>query len=125
MSNEPTIGPIQGKVWGSTEMPFALNGTESHCIRIKQGGYCSNHSHKTKWNRFFVISGKLKIVQCFDSGVDRDITIMVQGDVTDVPPGVRHTFEALEPTLAMEFYWSPLDSDDIDRRGTVGGIKDG
>ena len=128
MSNLPTfdvppIGPRQGKVWGVTQLSFAYNGTEVHAIHIKKGGYCSRHSHQNKWNRFHVLQGRLA-VRIFLNGDDEvDETIVAVGQITDVPPGVRHEFEALEETIAVEFYWTRLDPGDIDRGGTVGGMR--
>jgi len=122
----PAIRPKQGKIWGYTMMPFAFNNIESHGIQVDAGTYCSNHDHRTKWNRFFVLVGKLKICQYTDDGESiTDETIVGPWEVTDVPPGVRHTFEALEDTIAVEYYWSPLDPDDIDRHGTHGGRNHG
>ncbi len=119
--NVPPTGPRQGKVWGVTQLGFAWNGTEAHAIRVKEGGYCSRHYHRTKWNRIFVLKGKLLVRQFLDDEVDE--TIIGVGQVTDVPPGVWHEFEALEDVLAVEFYWTVLDAGDIDRGGTQGGMN--
>jgi len=116
--NLPAIGATAGKIWGTTKRVFAHNSTDAHVIHIKKGGYCSFHSHKSKWNRFVVISGSLKIKQ-----EPANITIIGPGEVHDVPPGVRHLFEAVEETIVLEFYWVDLDPEDIDRQGTVGGVK--
>ncbi len=120
----PPIGSQQGKIWGTTRLCFARNDTEAHCITIVKGGYCSRHSHARKWNRFYVVSGKL-VVRMFQNGDDNaDCTVLESGGCTDVPPRVRHEFEALEPTVAIEFYWiKELDTDDIERYGTHGGVK--
>lgn len=118
----PVIGPRQGKVWGTTQLAFAWNGVEAHSIFVKRGGYCSRHSHKNKWNRFVVLSGRLAI-RLYHDGQTPDETIIGNGQVSDVSPEVMHEFEALEDTMAMELYWTVLDAGDIDRHGTVGGMK--
>lgn len=123
--NIPPIGPTQGKVWGQTRLAFAYNGVEAHVISVKKGSFCSLHSHVHKWNRFVVLSGRLA-VRVYQFEVDNaDETIVGPGQITDVPPAVKHEFEALEDTAAVEFYWVTLDPNDIDRGGTQGGMRDG
>lgn len=117
----PPIGPVSGKVWGVTQLGFAYNGTEAHAIGVQKGGYCSTHSHTSKWNRFMVLSGTLAIRQ-YRNESEFDETIIRAGQVVDVPPGVRHDFRALDQTMAIEFYWTVLDVGDIDRHGTEGGL---
>lgn len=120
--NVPPIGPRQGKVWGTTQLGFAYNGTEAHGIVVTKGGYCSRHSHRTKWNRFQVLSGQLEVL-LFRTETEYDKTIIGAGQITDVPPGIVHAFEALEDTIAVEYYWTVLDTEDIDRHGTEGGTR--
>jgi mannose-6-phosphate isomerase-like protein (cupin superfamily) len=121
--NLPPVGPKQGKVWGDTQLAWAWNNTEAHVIAVKAGGFCSRHSHQHKWNRFFVLRGELA-VRIFHEGDEHDTTIIRAGQVSDVPPGVRHEFEALEDTLAVEFYWTTLEAGDIERFGTHGGMRE-
>jgi len=122
--NIPPIGPRQGKIWGKTQLVFAHNSTETHIIEAKKGFRCSCHSHKFKWNRFVVISGKLEVRVYQDDKVV-DITTLGPWQVTDVPPGTQHEFAAMEDTTAVELYWVTLDAQDIDRHGTIGGPLDG
>jgi len=110
----PPIGPRQGKVWGDTQLLFAHHGVEVHRIRFRAGAYCSKHKHKHKWNRFIVLRGTLKINVWWD-GVGEDVTIVGPGEVTDVPPGQLHRFEALEDGEALEIYWVKLSANDIVR----------
>jgi mannose-6-phosphate isomerase-like protein (cupin superfamily) len=117
----PPIGPRQGKIWGVTQLLFHHNNVECHRIHAVRGGYCSQHSHEHKWNRFVVLSGRLA-VRIFHNG-KADETILGPGHVTDVPPGVVHQFEALEDVEALEIYWVLLEASDIDRGGTEGGIN--
>lgn len=124
--NVPPIGPKQGKLWGNTQLLFAHNSVECHRIQIRKGGYCSNHSHKYKWNRFVLLSGKLRVEVRHGDTLDKTIideTILTPGQITDVPPGDVHRFEALEDCEALELYWVVLEAGDIDRGGTQGGMK--
>ena len=114
--NIPPIGPRQGKVWGKTQLVFAYNSTETHLLEANPGYKCSCHSHKFKWNRFVVLSGKM-IIRVFHEDGLIDETILLPWQVTDVPPGVRHEFEALELSMVLETYWVTLNAKDIDRHG--------
>ncbi len=123
--NIPPIGPKQGKVWGTTQLVFAYNSTETHVIAGKAGYKCSSHSHRYKWNRFVVLSGKLKILQyndCCNQDCVEDCTTLTSGQVTDVPPGILHQFEVLEDCIAIEIYWVTLNAQDIERFSTGGKV---
>ncbi len=120
--NVPPIGPRQGKEWGDTQLLFAFNGTESHLIRVVKGGFSSKHKHQHKWNRFILISGRLLVIMVHENET-KDRTELQPGQVTDVPPGVVHGFEAMEDSVAVEIYWVGLDASDIDRGNSHGGIK--
>lgn len=117
----PPVGPRAGKCWGDTQLVFAHNSVEMHLIRARPGYRCSRHWHYAKWNRFIVTSGKL-IIRVFRDDDTMDETVLTPGQVTDVPPGVQHEFEATEHTIAIECYWTSLDPQDITREiagGTV------
>lgn len=121
MGHKTLIGASQGKFWGSTRCFFVNDSCEVHCLEANEGGFCSRHCHKNKWNRFIVLSGRLKVIIFKDSGQDE--TILTTGMFSDVPPKVDHKFEALEDTVALEIYWiDGLDPGDIIRRDT-GGMK--
>lgn len=111
---------IQGKVWGKTSPIFNKNNVELHVIAIEKGGFCSNHCHKHKFNKFVVLNGKLKVTITKDYGL-HDVTILEAGQECTVAPGEFHKFEALERTEALELYWVELNEKDI-VRVDVGGI---
>ena len=124
MNSSPEVGISQGKVWGTTRSLFCHNNVECHLIDFKKGGYCSQHVHRSKYNRFVVLRGVLQVLQWANSNSDvPDVTILSGGDVCDVAPGIMHCFEAESDGEAIEIYWSDLDPDDIDRCGTCGGKK--
>ena len=108
----PPIGAKQGKVWGNTQLVFAHNDTEDYFLQGIKGYQCSRHSHKSKWNRFLVITGLLKI-QVWQEDGTMDETLLGPNQITDVSPGVEHRFVVMEDCLAMEFYWVELQADDI------------
>ena len=106
---------IAGKIWGQTELLEANNSLEFHRIEMEEGGVCSKHLHKYKWNGFFVESGKM-IVRVWQNDYDLvDETLLLPGDFTQVKPGKIHQFEGLEDGVAFELYWANFDHSDIDR----------
>lgn len=112
-----------GKVWGQTETIFSNGSMELHRIEIKKGGVCSKHMHKFKWNGFYVEDGKL-LIRVWKNNYDLvDETTLHAGEATQVTPLEYHQFEALEDTVAFEWYWAEFDPDDIEREdhGHSGG----
>ena len=106
---------ISGKVWGTTSLIHSVPGCfEFHRIDALKGHRCSNHKHKTKYNGFYVVSGKLQITVKQPTGTT-DITVLGPGDYTVVSPGVFHRFDVLEDTVAFELYWAELHPSDIER----------
>ena len=124
MMNTPPLGPMQGKHWGNTRCVYSHNNTEIWEIAIDRGGFCSEHFHHDKWNRFVVFKGLLKVtIFPEDESGSIDETILGAGGCTDVPPNRWHMFEALGDVEGIEIYWTTLDPSDIVRR-TIGGMRD-
>lgn len=117
---------VQGKVWGETRTLFANSNAEVHMIDITKGGYCSTHYHKTKYNKFIVLSGKLMVTIWKDYGSEtlQDITVLEPGMECTVEPGDKHKFDALDDTRALEIYYVDLSANDI-VRSDHGGIFHG
>jgi len=111
----------QGKVWGETRKLFNKNNVEVSRIEVEKGGFSSTHKHEHKYNKFFVESGKLKILVWKNDYDLCDETIISEGESTVIVPGEDHMFEALEDTTAYEIYWVGL-TDDIVRKNH-GGLK--
>jgi len=111
----------QGKVWGETEEIFNNGIVSVHYLKIKKGGYCSEHKHRMKSNLFFVISGNLKVSIWTGSGM-KDDTVVWQGESTEIPPGVYHQFKALTDVECFEIYEVKFRDADIERK-TTGGAE--
>ena len=121
MSHKTLTGAVQGKFWGTSRCFFENEAAEVHYIEAKEGGFCSRHHHRNKWNRFIVLEGTLKVIIYKQDSEDE--TILTEGMFSDVPPEVDHRFEAVEDTKALEIYWTDgLDPNDIVRKD-VGGLK--
>ena len=110
----------QGKVWGETGLLFRRNDIAVCPIAVAKGAYCSKHRHKSKWNLFCVLSGKLAVHTWPADYELEDVTILGPGESCEVPPGLLHRFEALEDTLGVEIYWTELDLNDIERKDCGG-----
>ena len=115
------LGILEGKTWGKTQCLFARNNVEVHRIKVVKNGFCSEHTHKSKYNHFYVESGRLVVKVFRDSGVV-DATILGPGMSTIVKPGEKHQFIAKETTVAYEIYYVVLEDNDITRY-TQGGVK--
>ena len=111
----------QSKKWGDVRRVFKSGTVSVHHLKIKKGGFCSEHRHRFKSNLFFVVSGNLKLIIWNESGT-RDETVIWPGESSEIPPGVYHKFEALTDVECMEIYEAKLRGEDIERK-TEGGIK--
>lgn len=110
----------KGKIWGDTECIFSNGIVSVHFLDIKKGGYCSEHCHKQKTNRFYVIKGDLEI-SVWEDKTTCDKTILRAGQSTVIPFDVWHKFRAITDVECIEVYEVKSDGDDIERR-TQGGI---
>ena len=122
---EPRFGPIYGKIWGSTQVVFEWNNIEINRLLPIKGSFCSEHKHHSKYSRFLVLRGKLRVKIFREHGLAGrafvDTIDLGPGRSTDIPPGVWHQFEVLEDdTDAIEIYWVVLDAGDIERRSEGG-----
>lgn len=116
-------GVKQGKDWGETTLLFKNMNVEVHYLKIKKGGFCSEHRHK-KSNLFYIIEGRVRIkVWDDDQGALLDDTILNAGQITTVEAGFWHSFEALEDSKINEVYQIIIDENDIERR-SKGGIRE-
>jgi mannose-6-phosphate isomerase-like protein (cupin superfamily) len=121
---------IKGKQWGTTEALLSLPGIEVHRINVVPGGFCSWHSHGSKWNAFVLVEGSLSIERGgqYSTSVEagsRDKLVMQPGDFTTIPPGEWHRFanESRKKCLALEVYYPAALSEDIVRETTGGVLK--
>ena len=111
----------EGKIWGTTTDLLKSPTVEVHFIEVKPRTFCSLHKHQTKFNAFYLISGKLKIERWKNDYDLVDSTILYPGDFTVVPPGEYHKFSNLDDcSTGLEIYWSELDHNDIVRKGSGG-----
>ena len=110
----------QGKNWGYTTKIFENAMVSAHHLEIEEGGYCSEHYHKHKYNLFYIITGVLELT-IWRNGKTPDVTVIEAGQLTAISPGFYHKFKGLTKCEAIEIYQVLLIEPDIERR-TVGGL---
>lgn len=116
------------KIWGTTTALVSTPMFEMHRLFIKPWHRCSLHSHKTKHNAFFVISGCLHIdggKPELDDPIWRphELVTLRQGDCWTVAPGVWHQFRTgYDACVALEMYYTEPLSEDIIRYNTGGPV---
>lgn len=94
---------LQTKVWGETEALLVTPTVQLHRINFLRGGVCSRHYHKARFNAFYVLAGRLKVVQEYHTAQKE--TLLLPGDLHVVAPGVIHCFEGLTEGRALELYY--------------------
>lgn len=105
------------KIWGTNMEIYSNDLCSINKLHVKKGGVCSWHSHKVKYNIFFVVSGKLEIQ------TDIGNSVLVEDQNFMISPGTKHLFRALEDTIAIEIMFVKYDHNDIQRE-KVGFIEE-
>jgi mannose-6-phosphate isomerase-like protein (cupin superfamily) len=97
------------KIWGTNNEIYANDLCSVNVLKVKKGGHCSYHTHVSKHNVFFVISGQLKIATEYGDSI-------IQADqVFTVFAGTKHKFVAMKDTVAIEVMFVKYDPKDIAR----------
>lgn len=106
------MSTAQSKIWGFNTEIFFTDTVSVNVLHIDKGGTCSLHSHKSKYNKFHVISGELKLrVESFDQLIH-----LHSGEEFTVYPGQEHRFRAEMLTVVVETVYTKLDVGDINRK---------
>ena len=106
------MSTIQSKIWGSNIEIFRTDTVSVNILHIRKGGTCSLHTHRSKHNKFHVISGELKLM--VESLLHPIHLYPFDGFV--VCPGQAHRFQAMVSSVVVETVYVKLDSSDIDRK---------
>lgn len=102
-----TIAP---KGWGRE---IHIHNDENYCgklLELKRGGKCSLHYHIEKLETFYILKGKVEITLFYD--LERQRTILTQGESIDIPRFLAHSFRGIEDSTILELstYDDPTDS---------------
>lgn len=112
-----------GKVWGVTKTLLNTPLFHQEWMEILPMHRCSWHVHRQKWNSFVVISGRLLIDVRKKYGLV-DTTALDPGEFSTVAPGEWHRFRTdAQPCVAIEQYYLPGLSEDIEREDTGGPVE--
>ena len=99
------------KIWGTNEERHSNDVSSVNILRVKKGGTCSLHTHDSKFNTFYVISGLLRLILPYVTKIN-----IAPGKSFTVFPRSEHKFQALEDTVAVEIMFVKYDPHDIDRK---------
>jgi len=97
------------KIWGKNEEIFANDLCSVNILEVRKGGTCSYHNHRAKNNLFYVLSGKLKL------HTELGASIIEPGQNFTILAGIKHYFQALEDTKAIEIMFVSYREEDIER----------
>ena len=111
------------KVWGRRTKIYSDGKTEVYLLDVEPSPEgkpvaCSIHHHSMKYNRFFVVSGRLGV----EHGAGEELNTagsryqLEVGDEYTVPPGDIHRFIVTEPAEIIETTWADEITEDIHRR---------
>jgi len=111
------------KIWGERRRMLLTVRTEIDLLNIKKDTFCSTHFHKSKINRFVLVSGKVRIE------TDYGHKILYPNESWTVYPPRVHRFIALEDSVMVELAFIKesdiqIDPDDIFRKSQGGQIID-
>ena len=115
-----------GKVWGETRPLLVTPLVEIHEIIINPNAHCSHHDHRHKHNAFYCVKGEVEVHVKKTNYDLEDVTFLSAGQITEVPPNEEHWFQTgSSAAIVLEIYYlTPLNPNDIDRKGTVGGVNE-
>lgn len=102
----PAPVPLQGKPWGETRCVFRDATHEVWHATIFPGGFSSRHFHTHKDNRFYVVSGRLK-VHVFDGPL---CTFKAPVPVSAMPPTKTHDLGAGDSLTIEAGVWHQFDA---------------
>jgi quercetin dioxygenase-like cupin family protein len=107
------------KIWGERRRILLTDKCEIDLLYLKKNTFCSTHRHKTKINRFYVVSGQVRIETEFGT------VLLMKGDNWEIRPPVKHRFYAYNDSTMIEMAYiekGKIRPDDIQRE-TQGGKK--
>jgi len=107
------------KVWGSREVLWEESHVLITLLHLKKDTYSSLHNHKSKSDKFIVVSGEVKII------TELGETTLFSGDVLVIDPPLLHQFVVVTNSVMIEISYSKLDAEDICRIYQGGKIVDG
>lgn len=97
------------KCWGRNTEIFRNSSVSVNLLELIKGGVCSWHFHAHKHNKFYVVSGKVRIK------TEHGEVELSPGLSFTVSSPLKHLFEALEDSKVIEVMYVEYDHSDINR----------
>lgn len=97
------------KCWGKNTEIFRNDSVSANLLELVKGGVCSWHLHQHKYNKFYVVSGRIKIE------TEHGKIVLCSGFSFTIEPPLKHLFEALEDSKVIEIMYVSYDHSDITR----------
>ena len=101
------------KIWGELKTIFENDKCKIDYLYVRKNTACSIHYHENKVNKFFLISGDIRVVT--DFGEKK----LIIGESFDVHPNTTHQFRAFKNSFMLEIAFvdkGVLEEDDIIRK---------
>ena len=102
------------KIWGENKEIFVNDTISINILDILKSTVCSRHSHKSKFNLFYVLSGSLEI-DIFYNDCQPHIIKLLPGESFLVEPNVIHRFRGVENSKVIEIMFVKYSAEDIVR----------
>lgn len=110
------------KVWGERRRIHIDDKNEIDLLYMKKDTFCSTHNHKTKINKFLVVSGQVRIETEFAT------IVLTENEAWVARPPQKHRFYADVDSIMIEIAYvedGKIDPDDIERESQGGKIING
>jgi len=105
------------KIWGENKEIFCNDTVSINVLDILKSTVCSRHSHKSKYNLFYVLSGNLE-VDIFYNEYNPHVIKLLPGASFLVEPGIIHRFRGVENSRVIEIMFVKYSAEDIVRLDT-------
>ena len=107
------------KTWGQKWNVFQNDLCEVSILYLQPNQRCSWHTHKTKFNLFFVIDGQINIKH------EWGVAHISKGQIFTTRPEEWHEFQTMDvPAVVMEVMYVQYDPEDIQRERLGGPLND-
>ena len=120
------IPKVEKKIWGWRTRVYSDGGVELYLLDVEpvegKPVACSIHHHTMKYNRFYIISGKIGLEHGVGPEVERPLDVsgaqwqLKAGEEYTVPPGDVHRFIVTEKAQIIETTWADAITEDIHRQ---------
>lgn len=95
---QPAFTDARGEIFDIIEKkPVAHVGL----VTFIKGAVRGNHYHKQSTQYTYILRGKIKFITTDIDGGNRAETVLEASDFSEIPPGVVHTYVALDDDAAM------------------------